>query len=308
MDYHLERGVRLKAEIKDTTLYRWAISELNELGNPLSTDYIPWRWMLCFSATSCVLSHFAAVSELRKPAEKEQSDKAKDAAPNRHYLIRLALVPGLPEEQGNWRATTFSMFGTDRVIKDIELVIYPASEGNGEEQCTAWGAPSYTSDIDFRKVKEPDRLQFSLYVKPDTFAQYVFMASRGEMSGAIFSAGEVDGFYADWSPEISTDKVKVLTDDDNDHRVSVPDGCTIVPPRLKRVGRAQLRVDRRSELFAPPATEPEPTYVPEPPPIEPPSPAPADPRLLIALQSLRTLGTWAVGLLGVIAVLLLFHR
>jgi hypothetical protein len=47
--------------------------------------------------------------------------------------------------------------------------------------------------------------------------------------------GFVHGLYSEWSPSISTNRVKVLTSL-KDHQLVIPEGCAIAPPTLGRVG------------------------------------------------------------------------
>jgi hypothetical protein len=72
------------------------------------------------------------------------------------------------------------------------------------------------------------------------------LIDRGAIDNILFSVGSVDGFYSDWSPSISTNKVKVLSGDE--HKVDLPSDFQEQLPRLGRVRNAQLLLQRRLEL------------------------------------------------------------
>jgi hypothetical protein len=206
MEYHLERRLRLITEPEYKNLYSWAIQEIDDHAKQIGRDQIPWDWTLSFTATLCVLADSIEVEA------QLQSDEAAQPTVGQSQHIRVQLRPGHPfydEDYG--RETTFSMFGTDRAIKSFELSIYPITDPHKQERCTAWGSVSYTTEIDFRNDTSDDCVIFYLHVKPDVFARYGAKIAHGLVDEITFSVGSVHGFYSEWSPEISTRSVKVLT-------------------------------------------------------------------------------------------------
>lgn len=67
------------------------------------------------------------------------------------------------------------------------------------------------------------------------------------MDKAFFRVGGVAGFYSEWSPSVSADRVKVLTAD-KEQMVEIPDECEIVPSRLGEVREAALNLYRINNL------------------------------------------------------------
>ena len=131
------------------------------------------------------------------------------------------------------------MFGTARKIEELSLSIYPKSAAEIDD-CRAFGGVSYTRDADFRNETNPDYLGFALYIREEAFAQIASKISQRAIGGGTLRVDGVEGFYSDWSPSISTGHVKVLTSGKMDHRVQIPEGCEIVPPRLGKVGDFDL--------------------------------------------------------------------
>jgi hypothetical protein len=301
MDYHLDYGLRLHTEPKHKSLYNWAINEVEADGRPIDRDQIPWVWTLLFSATSCVLTNrleiatqFSLKSESEDPPQIETDQ-----------IIRMTLRPGMRANGEFVDDVTFSMFGTKRTIRDFMLEVRPLDDSAKAEGCGAWGSVSYTSEIDFRNETVDDCIWFYLYVKPETFARYVALIDQGAIDTILFSVGAVDGFYSEWSPSISTDKVKVLLGGD-EHKLDLPPDFQGEPPRLGRVRAARLLLQRRLELGkdspSPPAID---DWTDPTPPANPSLQVTSemDPRLLPVLASLKQAAWVAVALLAAIAAM-----
>jgi hypothetical protein len=307
VDFHLERGLRLHTEPEYKSLYRWGINEIDAEGRKIGIDQIPWRWTLRFTATSCVLGDNI---EVKSQLQKQEATPAPPKIEQRQ-VIRVQLRPGSAQDDGNYhRQTTYSMFGTDRTIKDFRLDIHPIADPAEQEGLTAWGCVSYTTEIDFRNEKTEDCIVFYLYVKPETFAYYASKIAHCLLDEMILSVGEVDGFYSEWSPSISTRNVKVLTKY-TEQNITLPPDHQREPPRLGPVGEGALYIDRRLEF----GKRPEPEAVEEKADIRteqavPSTPAPAvvDPQMLPMLRSLRRAAWSVVCLLALIFIATLMRR
>lgn len=124
MDFHLERELRLHTDPKRG----WAINEIGAEGQRVGSDQIPWEWSFNFTATSCELSdtfeigqplNFKVTAADGTVTEKNSGD-GKGPTIDQREIIRAQLRLGHPRDDDNfWRQTTFSMFGTDRAIKDF---------------------------------------------------------------------------------------------------------------------------------------------------------------------------------------------
>lgn len=248
MDFHLERGLRLHTQPEHKNLYSWAINEIDAQGRRIGDDQIPWVWTLYFTATSCVLGD--SISIKSKYASEETALATPEIAQRQVILVQLR-----PRDDGDFRETTFSMFGTDRAIKSFQLEIHQITDSADQESCTAWGTVSYTTEVDFRNQTIDDCVLFYLFVKPETFARYSTKVSDGSVDEIGFRVGSVTGFYSEWSPSISTSRVKVLTKG-SEHQVQMPRGIEFEPPRLGDVGAAELYINRRLE-FAKRAPDPQ---------------------------------------------------
>jgi hypothetical protein len=294
MDYHLDYGLRLHTEPKYKSLYTWAINEVDADGLLIDRDQIPWAWTLLFSATSCVLTDQIEITAQFSPPRIE-----------RDQIIRMTLRPGIRRNGEFVDDVTFSMFGTKRAIRDFTLEIRALDDAAKAERCNAEGSISYTAEIDFRNKTVDDCIWFYLYVKQETFARYGALIDQGAIDTIIFSVGSVDGFYSEWSPSISTDKVKVLLSG-TEHKLDLPPDFQGEPPRLGRVRDARLLLHRRLELgkdsLSPPAIHDRASSTP------PASSAlqvtsEVDLRLLPVLASLKKAAWAAVALLAAIAAI-----
>lgn len=237
MEFHLDRQLRFNAAPEHKSLYRWAINEIDEQGQVVGDDQIPWGWNLYFTARELILAdQLGVISATDFEGRLQQS-----AEITQQRTIRAKLRPGAPRDDDNWqRQTTYRMFGADRVISDFQLDVRPLKSEDDVEHCRAWGSVSYTSENDFRQETEEDCVQFYLMVKPSTFKHYAQRITSGNAHEVIFCAGLVRGFYSEWSPSISTRSVKVLTSGD-DQKLELPEGLTV--PRLGGVGEARLYIN-----------------------------------------------------------------
>ncbi len=186
MDFHVERGLRLHTEPKHKNLYSWAIIEIDAQGRQIGRDQIPWTWTLYFTATSC---------QLNDSIEIESQFRNEEATPPKvteRQVIRLQLTPGDPrDERGHTRQPTYSMFGTDRIIKSFHLEIHPLADPAQREACTSWGGVSYTAEIDFRNETQDDCIVFYLLVKPVTFARYAAKIANNSVNEVVLRVESV---------------------------------------------------------------------------------------------------------------------
>ncbi|MEQ1717268.1 MAG: hypothetical protein ABL907_15020 [Hyphomicrobium sp.] len=231
MKYHLDRTIHFATEQEFSSLYRWSLQEHSSAGQPVDTKKISWWWSLYFTGINMTLHHTIDV----------QGDANSKATSTSSERIEITLVP----EQRRYGTTSYSMFGTDRIIRNFTLAVRSTET---EPSCTAWGFPSYTTEADesFPKDTTPDTVGFELAVSEHEFALLRIAAQRGNGDHSIlFSASRVYGFYADWSPGITTSEVKVLACDEQ--VVVVPEGVGALP-RLGIIGEGRLHVRRLSDL------------------------------------------------------------
>lgn len=305
MDFHLTRGLRLHNKPEHKNLYKWAINEIDAKGHQIGSDQIPWRWTLYFTATSCVLGDSIDISS---KFQIEETTSAQREITQRQ-VIQVKLRSGTPRDDEDYQ-TTFSMFGTDRSIRSFQLEIHPIADPAEQESGSAWGSVSYTTEIDFRNETTEDCIFFYLFVKPDTFARYAAKIAHGLVDEMILSVGSVAGFYSEWSPEISTSNVKVLTTG-SEQNITLPAGLKFEPPRLGDVGAVKLYINRRLE-FAKPET---PDTVEKTADVgtvrvvpEKRAAAAVEPQTLKMLKSLRRAAWFVVSLLALILIATLLQR
>ena len=233
MKYHLDRRIVLNAEPEHKSLYNWSLHELDADGKKVGRDQIPWHFSLYFTATEISVNNTVEIA-------RDLLDKSNDVATIRtKQSIRAKLESGHPNDARSYRRTSYSMFGTERVISDFELVILKTDDLDAQPSCTAWGNVSNTFELDFRDETTSDSVTFYLHLSPEIFAKHAGQIAAGGVDEAILRVSGVNGFYSEWSPAVSTTDVKVLTDDE-EQRIEEPSDCKIVPTRLGEVAEADF--------------------------------------------------------------------
>jgi hypothetical protein len=243
LENHTDRRIILSLDREFKSLYDWSLQELDAKGNKVGRDQIPWDWSLDFTASELVLRDTLAI----EPDYEPEAQKAQETSVREQQSISAKLHPG---DGGDYQLTSYSMFGTDRTISSFELYIDKLSDGEEQEHCRAWGSVSYTYEDDLRNETTDDMVIFRLYVRPETFARYAAAIAASAVDEATFRVGRVPGFYSEWSPAISTSKIKVLTGD-KEHKVEIPSGCKIEPPRLGAPMPAEFYLRRIAKLKMP---------------------------------------------------------
>lgn len=242
MVVHLERRLRLNVAPKYTSLYSWAINEFDECGKSLGLDLIPWPWTLHFLATSCVLQDGFDF----RLSDRGGPDHVVEPTFYESRSIRCQLKP-ISSVGSSMTPPMLSMFGTDRVIDSFEISIYPVSVSDKKEECRAWGMVAGTNEIDFRQVGHDDHIGFEIFVSERAFSRYCSILLRDHISEIIFMVNGVSGFYAQWSPSISADYLKVLCDV-GEQKLLIPKEVDFELPSLGGVAGASFVIKNRIDF------------------------------------------------------------
>lgn len=232
MEFHLDHKIRFTTQIEFDSLYKWALQEIGADGKIIGRDQIPWSGRLYFLVTDMSVAQRIEIPHL------------SDGTPRCSETITAELKP---EDWNQTAAPTFSMLGTNRIIKNFSLSIERGNTNDAHNVGTAWGIVSYTSEVDFQHVKEPDILGFRLVLPPEHYdlVRQAALREGGDCS-VTFNVSRVNGFYAEWSPGITARQIKVLTAY-RDQVVALPDNLKDVP-RLGSVGEFALGITRRNAL------------------------------------------------------------
>jgi hypothetical protein len=226
MEYHLDREIRLVEETQTKALFSWSLQEFSKEGEALARKLFPWKWSADFNATDLTyVRRFEAGSG--------------------EELIRATLKP-----DERYPTTKYSMFGTDRVINKFSATIRKLQSEEATEECTAWGEVSNTYEIDFRSRSDDDSIWLSILLHPKNYDALCYFAKQGGNQDEVFlSVSGVSGFYSEWSPEVSTSSIKILTSG-QEQKVIRPEGHD-EPPRLGKVSEFRLYFSRQTTLAAP---------------------------------------------------------
>lgn len=221
LEHRLERRVVLGQRPENPN--RWFLSEIDADGKE------HYHWQTKIGHLFFTVSELSICDNLR--IGKDDSSDPTDEKPVVHeeQSIQARLNPGTTRDRYR---PSYSMFGADREISDFFLTIKKLDDGVEQEQCRTCGFLGHTYKPDRgEEIKDDDSLYFSLYVRPETFARYVDILNTSSITEVLINVEGVEGFYnydLDFDP-YNSDHIKVLTDK---HKVEIPDGCGIEPPRL----------------------------------------------------------------------------
>jgi hypothetical protein len=297
MEHHLERSIRFAEEEEYKNLYRWYLQEFAEDGRAIGEKYIPWNWRLSFVATD---AHLQNSMECKMWADE----------PPQHTSTETIHLKLKPYDRVGY-APSFSMFGTSRRTENLSLIVRCLPEASKPEQCTAWGVVKYTSEIDFRDEVQPDAIGFELSLFPKNFdVVRAAVARAGAYCTIHFSAMGVSGMYAEWTPRITTDRVKILTGWKNEQKVEGLEAGEL--PTLGHIREFNLRVSQSNtppEVAAKEVDDDDEGEDATPPSLGPTSTPSPDPQVLAELRKLQgavgklTLPLWLLIVMLAVALL-----
>jgi len=162
--------------------------------------------------------------------------------------ITAILHPGFCND-GKWleQDTVYSMFGTDRKIRDFSLTIDKLDDEDTTEHCYVSGFVSYTAEVDFLNETIDDMVFIGMFLSPQRFNNLAEIIKTKKADTVRVILSRVVGFYSEWSPSIRTSNIKILTRG-GDQKIVHPEGCDITPPRIGQVGEFELSISHRSKL------------------------------------------------------------
>lgn len=223
MEYKLENPVRVSTKVAHTSLYQWFIEEMDIANKKVGPNCIPWGWSLHFN-----VSNLTVVRSLEFKA---------DEGTHINEAIRGKLYPLTRD----WSSTSsYSFFGTNRKLSHFTLRILKSDEGR--ELFHVSGSPSYVAEIDFRDQLQEDFVEIEIILPTARFDRLADFIDTGCKSG-IVTLGEVSGFYSEWSPSISTNFIKILSNLE-DQKAKIDPSSRVKPPVLGEIGSFSLQLDK----------------------------------------------------------------
>lgn len=132
MDYNLKHEIQLKENSENSECYRWFLKEG-------STDrvFIPLEHQsLYFTASELRYHHSFKINT----SDSNSQESSMEMESTEHESISGALHPGdCIDGKTLENEATYSMFGTDRIIKDFKLYISKSENSNDKPKCFVRG-------------------------------------------------------------------------------------------------------------------------------------------------------------------------
>lgn len=232
MDYRLKRKIYLNEEFNQI-LAKWSLEEIDENNNKIDHNLTPWPGTVWFSATS-----FKIVREI-----KNHEDDLDDPSKNLYKEIKIIgnLQPGFLDDEGNLKDTiSYSMFGTDRKIKNFNISIYQNSSNEVKELYELGIISNYNIDNEWFELsgylKEEsgvflhDQLELHLFLNKIKFNEFLDLIESKKIDTFNILLKGVRGFYSDWQPDYwQPNFIKILT---KSHIIENSNQSEIQPKRL----------------------------------------------------------------------------
>lgn len=239
MKNHYDRKIVYSTEREHESLYKWSLKELDSGGTQVGGDWLQWAWSLEFKAQNASIQQSWSTHD-----RYAVSDGNIDPKIIQSRFIHAELEPF---SHDGW-PPRYSMLGSDRTVTNFILRVEQISDEQAE-RCTLDGMVQSTMEINFRDVTQEDTLWIYFHFHAATFARYADRIIADEVDSLRVRIGRVAGFYADWSPSITTDRIGILTSN-SDHEVGeVPEDVSLA--RLGDVGEANLYLAREANLRSP---------------------------------------------------------
>lgn len=251
MDHHTNYVVKLNTDSKHKSLYKWCLQEFDGDGEQVGEDLVHCNNSFYFDVTN--MSYQYSLNTPYQSGSLTKSINIESEILEGTYTAETTdpdlLLKGeeiisavlIPENRGTYRTTSYSMIGTNRKIREINLEIIKSEQDNFH----VWGTVGYTSPVNF-KEKE-DVIQVVLALAPERFEELARMInSFGANKGWLRLSG-VLGFYSRWSHDSSSSYIKVLTRD-GVPRINALESTIIKPPKLGQVGGFDFRLFNNHEF------------------------------------------------------------
>lgn len=233
MPRETEHSIRLGTDTKFPSLYGWCLQEVDEHGDQIGRDYPPWSGNVWFGLDQL---HYSL------SYERDRYGIDPERSVNRKISERI-FADLVVREKGILGKTTLSFIGFAEPISRLSLTIRPGDE----EYCNTFGYP----ELDDTYGYSESVLFVDIVLKPDTFSNYVQLIQSGTVAGGTLVLKGVPGFYAEWTPEIYTDKIKVLSE----QTVANADTADVEARRLDVVEEYSLTLHTRPIAYSVPDIE-----------------------------------------------------
>jgi hypothetical protein len=249
MNHELNRTIKLNDDSEYSSLYSWSLEEYDSEDNKVEEGFIPMQIGSIYLNVEKLVYH----NNFEGSKYGQESSGFKESE---HIQGELKTQKDFQLRQPT--TNTFSMFGTDREIKDFAIEIYKTDNGDTGKSMSlrknikidSKKENAYFSahigwqedgDLDVEPHAAEDSLFINIFLKEEKFNKIVKYINDG-VNAKIFRIGHADGFYNRWSPSIHLEDIKILSDQRSFEKdepylqqVEMPKECDITPPRLGRL-------------------------------------------------------------------------
>ena len=222
----MEKATDLKVKYSKSeykTLYKWCLQEFSDDGKQVGGDYVPWVHRLYFRTEEIVyqISHSSTAID-----DDEEIGRLGHNLKTEETICAKLSPTGRSDSPPRYK-----MMGFERTVEEMSLRVV---RFEGDSTCNCEAMPQSTGGVTFHEETYPDHLFFEVSLNAEIFDAISQLIKSNFLDELQFWVFGVDGFYANWSPDIYTREIKILSSWD-EHDLELPDNLEREPRRTGKV-------------------------------------------------------------------------
>lgn len=241
MAAHIERKIRFCEHIEHNPANTWCLQELDEDGNQVGDDLIPFTGSNYFTVNE--LTYKALISGISGISDGDECSFYDEDDPSGPMSVELeeVILGSLRSSTSNFvdgeDGPNYSMFGTSRIVNYFSLKIRKTGNNGSGESCTFFGTPT--------DAYKNDTLDVVISLSTDKFDRIANMVKTHEVDAMHLRVGDMLGLYVTIGPWALYPQIKVLP---YGQSIDRPEDCDFNPGRLNKVHEFSLNTARRCLL------------------------------------------------------------
>lgn len=220
MEYDLDYKLSVKENTDTKSKYSWYINEIDNNGNVIKgliNKCIPWDGKTYFFTEKIKY----VSRQILQSKKKYNTYRKVNERIDKYHSEDLDYITGILVPNKHSSPPRYSMFGTNRIIKEFNLRISVDENDPMREYSFIFGSPKNNSTLfsEFTKfdffgdnTENNDMIQINIILEKNKFKKLVNLIMNNSLTSLPISVSNVDGFYSNLNEVGSPSHIKVLPD------------------------------------------------------------------------------------------------